>query len=48
MNPTTTSTEQHAGMDGPVQDAVLRLGRYLRQGEVSEDLRTVQIGRAHV
>ncbi|MBX9244363.1 nitrate reductase subunit alpha [Actinotalea ferrariae] len=28
-------------MDGPASDVVLRLGRYLRRGEVSEDLRTI-------
>lgn len=33
------------GMDGPVSDALLRLGRHLRPGAVSEDLRTLhQIG----
>ncbi|WP_084965988.1 nitrate reductase subunit alpha [Thermoactinospora rubra] len=32
-------------MDGPVSDALLRLGRHLRRGEVSGDLRTLhQIG----
>ncbi|MER5426991.1 nitrate reductase subunit alpha [Streptosporangium roseum] len=34
-----------AGMDGPIDDALLRLGRHLRPGKVSEDLRTLhQIG----
>ncbi|MBG0830114.1 nitrate reductase subunit alpha [Planomonospora sp. ID67723] len=34
-----------AGMDGPVDDALLRLGRHLRAGKVSGDLRTLhQIG----
>ncbi|SFL00371.1 nitrate reductase alpha subunit [Streptosporangium canum] len=34
-----------AGMDGPIDDALLRLGRHLRPGEVSKDLRTLhQIG----
>ncbi|HUR09606.1 MAG TPA: nitrate reductase subunit alpha, partial [Nonomuraea sp.] len=34
-----------AGMDGPLSDALLRLGSHLRRGEVSEDLRTLhQIG----
>ncbi|MFB4291434.1 nitrate reductase subunit alpha [Nonomuraea sp. ATR24] len=34
-----------AGIDGPISDALLRLGRYLRPGEVSADLRTLhQIG----
>ncbi len=34
-----------AGMDGPVNDALLRLGRHLRAGAVSDDLRTLhQIG----
>ncbi|GAT71075.1 nitrate reductase A subunit alpha [Planomonospora sphaerica] len=34
-----------AGMDGPVDDALLRLGRHLRAGTVSDDLRTLhQIG----
>ncbi len=30
-----------AGLDGPASDVLLRLGRYLRKGEVSEDLRTL-------
>ncbi len=29
------------GLDGPASDVVLRLGRYLRRGEVSDDLRTI-------
>ncbi|MEV7004986.1 nitrate reductase subunit alpha [Streptosporangium sp. NPDC051022] len=34
-----------AGMDGPVSNALLKLGRYLRPGTVSGDLRTLhQIG----
>ncbi|MDF5758234.1 nitrate reductase subunit alpha [Spongiactinospora sp. TRM90649] len=34
-----------AGMDGPVGDALLKLGRHLRSGAVSADLRTLhQIG----
>ncbi|MEV4186781.1 nitrate reductase subunit alpha, partial [Streptosporangium canum] len=34
-----------AGMDGPIDDALLKLGRHLRPGEVSKDLRTLhQIG----
>ncbi|MBB2910118.1 nitrate reductase alpha subunit [Streptosporangium becharense] len=34
-----------AGMDGPVSDALLKLGRHLRSGKVSDDLRTLhQIG----
>ncbi|GGT05092.1 nitrate reductase subunit alpha [Planobispora rosea] len=34
-----------AGMDGPVNDALLRLGRHLRAGTVSGDLRTLhQVG----
>ncbi|GHH69047.1 nitrate reductase subunit alpha [Streptosporangium violaceochromogenes] len=34
-----------AGMDGPISDALLRLGRHLRPGTVSGDLRTLhQIG----
>ncbi|MFD1936646.1 nitrate reductase subunit alpha [Nonomuraea mangrovi] len=34
-----------AGMDGPVSDALLKLGRHLRSGSVSDDLRTLhQIG----
>ncbi|MEV5408836.1 nitrate reductase subunit alpha [Thermopolyspora sp. NPDC052614] len=34
-----------AGMDGPVSDALLRLGRHLRPGTTSADLRTLhQIG----
>ncbi|WP_336206755.1 nitrate reductase subunit alpha [Nonomuraea sp. LPB2021202275-12-8] len=33
------------GMDGPISDALLRLGRYLRPGKTSADLRTLhQIG----
>lgn len=36
-----TGNGSDAGMDGPVTDAVLRLGRYFRTGEVSEDLRTL-------
>jgi nitrate reductase / nitrite oxidoreductase, alpha subunit len=47
MNATVTPTEgtQPAGLDGPASDALLRLGRYLRKGEVSHDLRTLhQIG----
>ncbi|MEU8246627.1 nitrate reductase subunit alpha [Nonomuraea sp. NPDC048916] len=34
-----------SGMDGPVSDALLQLGRHLRPGQVSTDLRTLhQIG----
>ena len=33
------------GLDSPAAEALLRLGRHLRRGEVSEDLRTLhQIG----
>ncbi|MCL3862769.1 nitrate reductase subunit alpha [Actinotalea sp. K2] len=45
MNPTVTPTGGPAGLDSPASDALLRLGRYLRKGEVSADLRTLhQIG----
>jgi nitrate reductase alpha subunit len=41
----TTPPTGAAGLDGPVSDALLRLGRHLRRGEVSDDLRTLhQIG----
>ncbi len=30
-----------SGLDGPVEDALLRLGRHLRPGRTSEDLRTI-------
>ena len=32
-----------AGMDGPVSDALLRLGRHLRPGETRADLRTLHL-----
>ncbi|NLE72418.1 MAG: nitrate reductase subunit alpha [Actinomycetales bacterium] len=33
------------GLDGPASDAILRIGRHLRRGEVSDDLRTLhQVG----
>lgn len=43
---TDTRTEPAApGLDGPASDAILRLGRHLRRGEVSADLRTLhQVG----
>ena len=47
MNPTAVPTEGSAaaGLDGPASDALLRMGRYLRRGETSKDLRTLhQIG----
>ncbi|WP_051480583.1 nitrate reductase subunit alpha [Cellulomonas sp. KRMCY2] len=47
MNPTAIPTQgaAPAGLDGPASDLLLRLGRYLRKGEVSADLRTLhQIG----
>ncbi|WP_149205294.1 nitrate reductase subunit alpha [Actinotalea subterranea] len=47
MNPTVVPTEGTgaAGLDGPASDVLLRLGRHLRRGEVSTDLRTLhQIG----
>ncbi len=35
-----------AGIDGPVSDALVRLGRYLHPGTVSADLRSLhQVGR---
>ena len=39
---TATGDGHAAGMDGPVTEAVLRMGRYFRAGEVSEDLRTLR------
>jgi len=45
MNPTTGPTRTSPGLDGPASDALLRMARYLRKGEVSADLRTLhQIG----
>ena len=47
MNPSpiTTQGSTSPGLDGPASDAILRLGRYLRRGETSDDLRTLhQIG----
>lgn len=42
---TETATGPTPGLDGPASDAILRLGRHLRRGEVSDDLRTLhQIG----
>ena len=45
MNPTATDSgrrgDEPAGLDGPASDVLLRLGRYLRRGEVSDDLRTL-------
>ncbi|TFB77265.1 nitrate reductase subunit alpha [Cryobacterium glaciale] len=40
MKTRTTSTSK-PGTDGPVADSLLKLGRFLRRGETSEDLRTV-------
>ena len=38
-------TDGEAGMDGPATDAVLRMGRFFRSGEVSSDARALyQIG----
>ncbi|WP_104137498.1 nitrate reductase subunit alpha [Cryobacterium sp. Y62] len=37
----TTSTTSKPGTDGPVTDSLLKLGRFLRRGETSEDLRSV-------
>ncbi|WP_136518654.1 nitrate reductase subunit alpha [Cellulomonas telluris] len=36
-----TTQDSRPGLDGPASDAILRLGRHLRRGEVSEDLRTL-------
>src|SRR5690606_9288265 len=43
MTSTVTPSGQpaRAGLDGPASDVLLRLGRHLRKGEVSEDLRTI-------
>ena len=45
MNPTATDPDERAGssvgLDGPASDVLLRIGRYLRRGEVSDDLRTL-------
>jgi len=41
MNPTADRTTARTGLDNPVSDALLKLGRYLRPGQFSEDLRTV-------
>ena len=42
MNPTSAPrTPAEPGLDGPVSEALLRLGRHLRRGEVSADLRTL-------
>ncbi|HEX7804813.1 MAG TPA: nitrate reductase subunit alpha [Cellulomonas sp.] len=47
MNPTRTTT-QAPGTDGAAADALLKVGRFLRKGEVSADLRTLYLegGRA--
>ena len=37
----TTSTTSKPRTDGPVADSLLKLGRFLRRGETSEDLRSV-------
>ncbi|NTW40467.1 MAG: nitrate reductase subunit alpha, partial [Cellulomonadaceae bacterium] len=45
MTVPTTDGSHQAGLDGPASDLLLRLGRHLRSGEVSADLRTLhQIG----
>jgi nitrate reductase alpha subunit len=45
MTLTDGTASASVGLDGPASDAILRLGRHLRRGEVSEDLRTLhQIG----
>lgn len=43
MNPTTERAEGSGrpGLDSPASDVLLRLGRHLRKGEVSYDLRTL-------
>lgn len=43
MNPTAapSGANPQPGLDGPASDVLLRLGRYLRRGEVSDDLRTL-------
>ena len=41
MNPPPRSATDGAGLDSPASDALLRLGRHLRRGEVSDDLRTL-------
>ena len=45
MTLTDGTASPSPGLDGPASDAILRLGRHLRRGEVSADLRTLhQIG----
>ncbi|MFS0703432.1 nitrate reductase subunit alpha [Cellulomonas sp. 179-A 9B4 NHS] len=39
--PARTARAAPPGLDGPASDAILRLGRHLRRGEVSDDLRTL-------
>jgi nitrate reductase alpha subunit len=51
MNPSTTTgrpARSEGRTDGPAADALLKVGRYLRKGEVSQDLRSVYLegGRA--
>ncbi|GEP27110.1 nitrate reductase subunit alpha [Cryobacterium levicorallinum] len=41
MKTRTTSTTSKPGTDGPVADSLLKLGRFLRSSETSEDLRSV-------
>ncbi|MGN6686109.1 MAG: nitrate reductase subunit alpha [Actinomycetales bacterium] len=42
---TATDDQQQAGLDTPLDEALVRAGRHLRKGEVSRDLRTLhQIG----
>ncbi len=45
---TPRTTDIHPATDGPLADSLLSLGRFLRRGEVSEDLRSVFLegGRA--
>jgi nitrate reductase alpha subunit len=41
VEPTKSAGTQGARTDGPLADALVKLGRFLRPGEVSEDLRAV-------
>lgn len=41
MNTRNDATPSNAGTDGPLSDSLLNLGKFLRRGEVSEDLRSV-------
>ncbi|WP_066461022.1 nitrate reductase subunit alpha [Sanguibacter suarezii] len=40
---TQTQHENDAATDGPVADSLLKLGRFLRRGEVSQDLRSLYL-----